>query len=75
MHPESLTLEVVQAIKRHSPAPGGPGSPRNENQTHPKLFGSTISPIYVARSRPDLSVLTKPIDSVTRFLRKSGSQD
>jgi hypothetical protein len=35
MHPESLTLAAVQVIKRRSPAPRGPGSPRNANQTHP----------------------------------------
>jgi hypothetical protein len=36
MHLESLALGAVQAIKRRSPAPRGPGWPRNANQMHPK---------------------------------------
>jgi hypothetical protein len=35
MHLESLALGAVQTIKRRSPAPRGPDSPRNANQTHP----------------------------------------
>jgi hypothetical protein len=39
LHLESLALGAVQATKRRrSPAPRGPGWPRNANQTHPKLL-------------------------------------
>jgi hypothetical protein len=46
MHPESLALWAVQAIKRRSPAPRGPGSPRNAKQTHPKCIGGGGAECY-----------------------------